>query len=115
MAYTDAKIYVRAEIDGDQPFFGIAVLRGGHGYISEDIDTHLYLDPQLLLSKRQLALPPGSVVRLVARVSMNYTQDYWGECDSDMEVHRIDVLKVSRPSRKQVKKDEFNYRKRLAK
>lgn len=114
MSISDAKIYVRAEIDYDRPFFGISVIRGGHDYITEDIDTHLYLDPQLLLSKRQLALPPGSVVRLVARVSMNYTQDYYGEHDSDLEVWRVDVLKVSRPSRKQVKKHEFNCRKRLA-
>lgn len=111
MAYTDAKIYVRAEIDGDQPFFGIHVMRGGHDFICEDIDTHLYLDPQLLLSKRQLALPTGSVVRLVASVTMVYTRDYYGECDSDLEVHKVRVLKVSRPSRKQIKKDEFRMRK----
>lgn len=108
---TDAKIYVRAEIDGDRPFFGISVLRGGHEFIVEDIDTHLYLDPELLLSKAQLALPSGSVVRLVASVTMVYTQDYWGEHDSDLEVHRVDVLKVSRPSRKQIKKVEFQMRK----
>lgn len=108
---TYAKIYVRAEIDGDRPFFGISVIRGGHDYISEYIDPHLYSDPQLLLSKRQLALPPGSVVRLVASVTMNYTQDYYGEWDTDLEVQRIDVLKVSRPSRKQNKKAEFQMRK----
>lgn len=108
---TYAKIYVRAEIDGDKPYFGISVLRGGHDFITEDIDTHLYLDPGLLLSKKQLALPPGSVVRLVASVAMCYSRDYWGECDSDLEVYRIDVLKVSRPSRKQNKKAEFQMRK----
>lgn len=111
---TYAEIYVRAEIDGDSPYFGISVTRGGHDYITEDIDTHLSIDPQLLLSKRQLALPSGSVVRLIASVSMFYTRDYWGEHDSDMEVHKIKVLKVSRPSRKQTKKWNFQCRKRNA-
>ena len=112
MSYTDAKLYARVEIDGDQPFFGISVVRGGHDFITEDIDTHLYLDPQLLLSKRQLALPSGSVVRLAASITMCYTQDYWGEHDSDLEVHKIKVLKVSTPSRKQTKKTDFQLRNR---
>lgn len=112
MSCTDAKIYVRVEIDGDQPSFCISVTRGGHDSIAEDIDTHLYLDPEWLLSKRQLALPSGSVVRLVASVSMLYSQDYWGGHDSDLEVHKIKVLKVSKPSRKQTKKWDFYERKR---
>ena len=111
MVCTDAKIYVRAEIDGGRPFFGVQVVRGGHEFICEDIGTSLYLDPQLLVSKRQLALPPGTVVRLMASVTMVYTQDYYGECDADLEVHKVRVLKVSRPSRKQIKKDEFRMRK----
>ena len=115
MTCIDAKIYVRAEIDGDQPFFDIHVVRGGHDFICEDIDTHLYLDPQLLLSKRQLAMPTGTVVRLMASITMVYTQDYWGEHDSDLEVNRLDVLKVSAPSRKQTKKDAFRLRKTAAK
>lgn len=112
MSYTEAKIYVRAEMDGDRPYFAISVSRGGHDYITEDIGTHLFLDPQLLLSKPQLALPSGSVVRLVASVTMVYTQDYWGEHDSDLEVRKIKVLKVTRPSRKQTKKRNFQCRKR---
>lgn len=111
MAYTNAKIYVRVEIDGGKPSFEFHAVRGGHDYIYEDIDTHLCLDPRLLLSERQLALPQGSVVRLMASVTMVYTEDCYGECDSYLEVRRVDVLKVSSPSRKQIKKDEFRMRK----
>lgn len=113
MTTVRATIYLRAEIDGDEPQFSISVVRGGHEYIHEDIHDHLYMENDLVLSAKQLRMPSGSVIRLVANVTMEYYK-YWTDCgyehDSRLIVDKIKVLKASAPTRKKTKQIDFKCR-----
>lgn len=68
--------------------------------LSEDVNTHLFLDLGGILSKRQMALPEGTTIRLALNCSVNYHQSYEGEWDSELEVHKVRTLREQLPNAK---------------
>lgn len=68
--------------------------------LSEDVNTHLFLNLEGILSKRQMTLPEGTTIRLAINCSVNYYHSYEGEWDSDLEVHKVRTLREQLPSSK---------------
>ena len=66
----------------------------------ETVDTHLFVDIKSILSNRQMKLPEGTTIRLAITCTVNYYKDYYGEYDSDMEIHTIRTLREQLPNAK---------------
>lgn len=58
--------------------------------------VELYGLPPLKSFKK---LPEGEKVRAAISFSLVYTRDYWGECDVDLELHKVRVLRRQKPPR----------------
>lgn len=42
-------------------------------------------------------MPEGEVLRVAISFTLVYTRDYWGECDVDLEVNKMRVLRRQKP------------------
>lgn len=86
---TDSK-YTPLEI---HPFIQSAA--GGewaHECAGEDV-CYLHQDD---LPKRVRQLKEGERARVAVTFEIVYTQDYWGECDMEVFIHKAKVLRIQR-------------------
>lgn len=59
----------------------------------EDISTDLYMDEDALVNMKRV--PDGCSVTVTFRYSIDYSTDYWGECDYEIAYSKVKVLRRS--------------------
>lgn len=69
-----------------------------------DMPEHLMQTKGYGLSKKQMAMPEGTVFRIAMTVVLSYHSDYWGEWDSKLEIVKSRTLRVQKPNRKLLKR-----------